>query len=244
MPCGPSRSPPTLPLMSPPVPEDGSGLRDWLDAQGAFAEALAEFQATRPIARSMAMEDVLEAIQPAMEAGFCYSVQWLTPQASQVRLMHTSGWDLISHVEPNDSPWSALADLMGVNYRSDQNAVVTAPAPAAAAEPAPAPPPAPAPAPLPEPDEFGDADLMGEGVPETPVLPEDREPLSEADRETCLAMIRAITSEQRKRFTIAFRSHFNVDKSSRVIAPHIVQVQHQKFIQSFIDELELVGEVT
>ena len=82
---------------------------------------------------------------------------------------------------------------------------------------------------------------MGEGVPETPVLPEDRAALSEADRETCIAMVRAMTPEQRKQFTVAFRSHFNVDKSSRTIAPHIVQIQHQKFIQSFVDELELSG---
>ena len=228
--------------MSPQVPEDPDALAVWIQAQGAFASCLSKFQATQPHAKTMAMEDVLEAIQPAMALGFCYSVTWLDPEHSQVRLMHTSGFDLVSHLEPGDSPWKALADLLGVPTGGKAALAPAAPL-AAVPEPTPEPTPEPpAPAPLPAPDEFGDADLMGEGTPDTPVLPEDREALSEADRETCLAMIRALKTEQRQKFTIAFRSHFKIDKGSRIISPHIVQVQHQKFIQAFVDELELAGE--
>jgi hypothetical protein len=213
----------------------------WLEAQGAFAEALATFQAKRPTAASGSMEAILEAIAPAHDLGFAYSVLQLADEA-HVRLMHRSGWDLSSTAGPDGEWWMELADLLGV--------AVGLAAPAAAAQPEPAPAKAkprpvavvPDPASAAEPDEFADADLMGEGVPETPVLPEDREPLSQADRETCLAMIRAVTPEQRKKFTVAFRSHFNIDKDQKAIAPHIVQVQHQKFIQAFVDELELVGE--
>jgi len=228
--------------MPPQVPEDADGLAVWLKAQGAFASCLSQFQLTNPRAKTMAMEDVLEAIQPAMALGFCYSIQWLDPESCQVRLMHASGWDLVSYLKPNESPWQALADLLGV---PTNGAAQQPPAAALAVVPEPAPEPTPeppAPASLPDPDEFGDADLMGEGTPDSPVLPEDRQALSEADREFCLAMIRNLTAEQRKQFTIAFRSHFNVDKSQRTISPSIVQMQHQKFIQSFVDELELAGE--
>jgi hypothetical protein len=216
--------------MHPPNPETAGGIA----AAAAFAKALAEFQATSPTAASYALEDVLIAMAPARRLGFAYSVQRLI-DGEEISLLHADGF-IIGSIVGSYGPGLALANLLGIHL---------APAGDAAQPPAPkatAPKPQ-APAPVtPDPDEFADADLMGEGVPETPVLPEDRAALNEADRETCLAMIRALTPEQRKSFTVAFRSHFNVDKSSRVIAPHIVQVQHQKFIQSFIDELELSGE--
>jgi hypothetical protein len=245
--CGTSAALPPH-RMTPQLAPDGAAMRAWLEAQGAFAADLAAFQSTNPTTASYDMADVLAAIAPAQQLGFAYSVRWVSDQI-EVRLMHRSGWDLISIDGGN--AWEALADLLGVPLAPAAHVAAAQPEPAPAPAPAPTPAkakvlpvavavvPEPAPTPAAEPDEFADADLMGEGTPDTPVLPEDREPLNEADRETCLAMIRAITPEQRKAFTIAFRSHFNVDKSSRTIAPHIVQVQHQKFIQSYIDELEL-----
>jgi hypothetical protein len=217
--------------MHPPNPETAGGIA----AVGAFVKALAEFQATIPTTTSYALEDVLIAMAPARRLGFAYSVQQLI-DIEEISLLHDAGWS-ISSIVGSHGPGLALANLLGIQLAPAGDAA-QAPEPPAPA-PALADPIAPA---TPDPDEFADADLMGEGVPETPVLPEDRAALNEADRETCLAMIRALTPEQRKSFTVAFRSHFNVDKSSRVIAPHIVQVQHQKFIQSFIDELELSGE--
>ena len=219
--------------MHPPNPETAGGIA----AAAAFAKALAEFQATSPTAASYALEDVLIAMAPAFELGFAYSVQEFPDSESKVSLLHAGGWSIDSTFD-NYGVGHALAWMMGIQLAPAGDAAQP-PAPKATVPKPQAPAPAPA---TPDPDEFADADLMGEGVPETPVLPEDRAALNEADRETCLAMIRALTPEQRKSFTVAFRSHFNVDKSSRVIAPHIVQVQHQKFIQSFIDELELSGE--
>jgi hypothetical protein len=217
----------------------------WLEAQGTFADELATFQATQPTCTSYDMPDVLRAIAPAQQQGFAYSITSLQ-DGFQLRVMHRSGWDLISTLEIGESPWKALALLMGVPVSTSQDASAVQPEQIAvsASEPAcpmPAPVLAAVPEPAEEPDEFADADLMGEGTPETPVLPEDRAALSESDRETCLSLVRALTQEQRKAFTIAFRSHFNVDKNSRTIAPHIVQVQHQKFIQTYVDELELAG---
>jgi hypothetical protein len=219
--------------MHPPNPETAGGIA----AAGAFAKALAAFQATSPTAASYALEDVLIAMAPAFELGFAYSVQQFIDNEAKVSLLHAGGWRIDSSVRRFGAGF-ALANLLGIQLAPAGDAAQPPALKDTASEPQ-APPPPPV---TPDPDEFADADLMGEGVPETPVLPEDRAALSEADRETCLAMIRALTPEQRKSFTVAFRSHFNVDKSSRVIAPHIVQVQHQKFIQSFIDELELSGE--
>ena len=220
--------------MHPPNPETADGIA----AAAAFAKALAEFQGySPPTTTSYAIEDVVTAMGATFfELGFAYSVRQVGEQLTEVRLLHDAGWS-ISSIVGSYGPGFALANLLGIQLAPAGDAA-QAPAPKATA-PDLSTPIAPA---TPDPDEFADADLMGEGVPETPVLPEDRAALNEADRETCLAMIRALTPEQRKSFTVAFRSHFNVDKSSRVIAPHIVQVQHQKFIQSFIDELELSGE--
>jgi len=241
MPCG--HAPRCYPPCMTPLPApDATDPRAWFEAQGAFAADLAAFQATNPMTPSYVMEDVLRAAAPAFKLGFAYSIQWVQDDVAHVRLMHRSGWDLVSVAVSAVGLWESLADLLGITPGQPASAFSTLaePTPAAAPEPvAAAPEPTPTPAPAPDPDEFADADLMGEGTPDTPVLPEDREPLSEADRETCLAMIRAATSEQRKQFNIAFRSHFNIDKSQRTIAPHIVQVQHQKFIQTFLDELEL-----
>jgi hypothetical protein len=218
--------------MHPPNPETAGGIA----AAAAFAKALAEFQAMNPATTSYAMDDVRIAMAPAFELGFAYSVQQLI-DGEEISLLHADGF-IIGSIVGSYGPGLALANLLGIQLAPAGDAAQAPALKDTASEPQ-APPPAPV---TPDPDEFADADLMGEGVPETPVLPEDRAALSEADRETCLAMIRALTPEQRKSFTVAFRSHFNVDKSSRVIAPHIVQVQHQKFIQSFIDELELSGE--
>jgi hypothetical protein len=219
--------------MHPPNPETAGGIA----AAAAFAKALAAFQATSPTAASYALEDVLIAMAPARRLGFACSVQQFIESEPEVRLLHQAGWSINSSGGWG-GPGLALANLLGIQLAPAGDAAQPPALKATAPEP---PTPAPAAPATQEPDEFADADLMGEGVPETPVLPEDRAALSEADRETCLAMIRALTPEQRKSFTVVFRSHFNVDKSSRVIAPHIVQVQHQKFIQTYVDELELAG---
>ncbi len=220
--------------MNPPNPETGSGIA----AAAAFAKALAEFQAMNPATTSYAIEDVQIAMAPAFELGFAYVVQQLI-DGVELSLLHKGGF-IIGSIVGSYGPGLALANLLGIQLELEPIADALQPPALKATAPEP-PTPAPAAPATQEPDEFADADLMGEGVPETPVLPEDRAALSESDRETCLAMIRALTPEQRKSFTVAFRSHFNVDKSSRVIAPHIVQAQHQKFIQSYVDELELAG---
>ncbi len=86
-----------------------------------------------------------------------------------------------------------------------------------------------------------DVDPIGPGAPDTPTLEEDREALSESDRQTSINMIKAMTPDDRKKFTVEFRDHFNVPRESKTISPHFLQVMHQKFLQNFLDELELSG---
>lgn len=210
------------------------------EAQGAFADDLATFQAMRPTCASYQAEDVLQAFAPAHLLGFAYSISHGL-DSIQVSLLHKSGWDRIAAMD-GGNVWELLADLAGIRLGDGTAAAVPespAPAPAApAAQPAPSAPVAEAA----EPDEFGDdVDPIGPGTSDGPTNPEDRQPLSASDRETCLSMIRALTQEQRKEFTVCFRSHFNISRESRTITPHIVQVQHQRFIQLFVDELELSG---
>lgn len=217
-------------------------------AQGAFATDLATFQAMAPTCASYEMEDVLQAFAPAHLLGFAYSISHGL-DSIQVSLLHKSGWDQMAAMDEGNA-WELLAGLAGIRLgdgtatllelvpavaepgsieRLPAGKTMQAPPAAATTEPA-------------EPDEFGDdVDAIGPGTPNGPTNQEDRAPLNESDRETCLAMIRALSPNQRKEFTVAFRSHFNIGRESKTISSHIVQVQHQRFIQLFVDELELNG---
>lgn len=64
------------------------------------------------------------------------------------------------------------------------------------------------------------------------------EPLSEADRATTLDLVKAMTAQQRKSFTIAFRDAFNVPREARAVAPLITQERHRQFVCRFVDEAE------
>ena len=54
-------------------------------------------------------------------------------------------------------------------------------------------------------------------------------------------MLKALPADARRKFTIAFRSHFEVDENVKAVGGCIVQRKHQLFVQDFIDEVELQG---
>lgn len=133
---------------------------------------------------------------------------------------------------------------------------------AAAAPPAVEPEPAPASCPAPEPvacpasaaaaadeqpgpiaqevdDEF--ADLIGQGEPDHPTAPGDHDPLSAADITTAKALIKALQPDQRQAFTAAYRKHFNIPSDVKQVGATVQQMQHLRFIQTFVGELELQG---
>lgn len=240
-------------MSHPPKPLASGDPSALFAAQGAFAADLATFQAMAPTCASYEMEDVLQAFAPAHLLGFAYSISHGL-DSIQVSLLHKSGWDQMAAMD-GGNVWKLLADLAGICLG---DGTATPPEPVLAVAPVAEPgsierlppgktmqaPPAVTTEPTEpaEPDEFGDdVDAIGPGTPNGPTNQEDRAPLNESDRETCLAMIRALTPNQRKQFTVAFRSHFNIGRESKTIASHIVHFQHQRFIQLFVDELELNG---
>ena len=216
----------------------------WIQAHGAMASDLAAYQATAPTAASNDLADVLTAMAPAFSAGFAYSCRLSQDgheRHIEVVLMHRGGWDVSSSIRLDDDadPFAMtgclLAGLLGIRVgvavataqpqqqevSEELEALIQQADEAAAAA---------------EPEEL---DLIGEGSPDHPVPAEQLEPLSKADQATCIAMLKALPPETRQSFTVAFRSHFNVDQNERTISKLITQVQHQLFIQGFLDELEL-----
>lgn len=210
----------------------------WIAAQGALAADLATFQAAKPQARSHAFDDVIEAMGPAFKLGFAYSLKSTAAELT-VTLMHKGGWDLAVSAPAETGAGTLLADLLGIRV-TDAAAIVQLQQDVA--EPVcPMPEPAcPMPLPDPEPEvvPFDVADEVDEFAEES-IPAELLVELSDSDRKTCVAMVKALKPDERKSFTVAFRSHFQVPSSEPSIGKLITQVQHQRFVQSFIDELEL-----
>lgn len=209
-----------------------------------MAADLAAFQATSPVAASHELSDVLQAMAPAFASGFAYTCKLQQSDDAkhlEVLLMHRGGWDVSSSITlaaaGTDDPFAAagllLAGLLGIRVNA---AVATAQQQPEVCEELQAL--------IEQADQASDADddavdLIGEGSPDHQVPAEQLVELSKADHDTCVAMIKALPSDARKSFTVAFRSHFNVDQSERTISKLITQVQHKLFIQGFLDELEL-----
>lgn len=87
-------------------------------------------------------------------------------------------------------------------------------------------------------DEF--ADLI-EGEPDHPTAPGDHDPLSAADITTAKALIKGLQPDQRQAFTAAYRKHFNIPSDVKQVGATVQQMQHLRFIQAFVGELELQG---
>jgi hypothetical protein len=211
----------------------------WLQAHGAFASALADFQITSPQVSEMTLSAVLAAMKPAFKLGFSYTTRW-ADEGLNVTLHHASGWDVDTWLPaPTGANLiaEALADLLGIVLVADAGNVQHAQHEPVAC-PAPQPDPQPQPKPEPEPEHV---DLMGEGSPDHPVDSADLEQLSAGDKKTCVALIKALKPDERSSFAIAFRSHFNVPDTEKTVVGFITQAQHQRFIQNFVDELELQG---
>jgi hypothetical protein len=62
------------------------------------------------------------------------------------------------------------------------------------------------------------------------------DPLTEAERGAALAMVKAMSADQRKSFALAFRHAFSVPREEKAIAPLIQQFQHLQFVDRFTGE--------
>ena len=71
--------------------------------------------------------------------------------------------------------------------------------------------------------------------------PDPSTPLTDEQKAAAVAMIKALTPDQRHAFTISFRDAFRVDRSVKAIAPVIKQLQHLHFCDRW--SIETVGGV-
>jgi len=221
-----------------------------------LCQELAAWQATNPTTPSLDFDAVLAAAAALLNGRFAWSVHFTGdgsadfPVAQNVVLLHVSGASL-STVVPNypEGLGAALAGLLGLRLGEPGKSVLTVGPDAAAS------------AMLDRLIEQSDAaakQSKGKAKPviETLAAPEPEPPvevdelmaaaaddpeLSEADRQTCLAMLKALPADARRSFTIAFRSHFEVDDSVKQVGGCITHERHRLFVQDFIDEIELQG---
>lgn len=220
-----------------------------------LCQELAAWQATNPTTPSLDFDAVLAAAAALLNGRFAWSVHFTGdgsadfPVAQNVVLLHVSGASL-STVVPNypEGLGAALAGLLGLRFGEPGKSVLTVGPDAAAS------------AMLDRLIEQSDAaakqskgkakpatETLAAPEPEPPVevdelMPAADDPeLSEADRQTCLAMLKALPADARRSFTIAFRSHFEVDDSVKQVGGCITHERHRLFVQDFIDEIELQG---
>ena len=228
------------------------------DPSALMCQELVRWQVTGPTTPSLDFDAVLVAAKPLLADRFAWSIHFTGdgskdyPVAQNISVLHASGARL-STVVPNypTGLGEALAGLLGL--RVDAVADAAAHAAAAdeldriieAAKPVKAKAKAKAEAqPLPEPPAVA-ATAETDNTPELDGFADESddgdEPLSEPDKQTCLLMLKALPQDARRKFTIAFRSHFEVDENVKAVGGCIVQRKHLLFVQDFIDEMELQG---
>jgi hypothetical protein len=217
------------------------------DADAAFSAALAEFQ------KDPRESTILAAARRAAGHGFSWFCRPSEPGFFEVRLRHSGGAEISAEGE---SVTALLAGLLGHPLAQDIAVLAAAQAvepeqeygtlsPATRAA-------------LAEADAALDALEAAAGASlalPTPSLaqaaaeslaaatggavveeePDDAERLrlavllTDEQKAACVDMIKALTTDQRRAFTIAFRHSFRVSREEKAIAPLIAEVRHMEF---------------
>ena len=212
--------------------------RQW-QAECVLAEALSSFQADLKPATDFTLAAVVTAAKPAFAMGFSFSVQ-STGEGTVVVLMHKDGAQLSAETSAYDADFALsarlLAGLLGIPVLqqarpSKAGATQAEPSSSAAETGEPLPSPGdPAPQQVATPAEELEHDPLG------------LEPLEPQEIATLTAMLKAMARSDKevwKRFTIAFRSQFQVPSTARTITDRVTQRRHADFIDRF--ERELAG---
>jgi hypothetical protein len=234
----------TTPSTGPPLPSEHTSPheRQW-QAECVLAEALSAFQADLQPATELSLAAVVTAAKPAFSMGFSFSVQ-STGESTVVVLMHKEGAQLSAETSAYDADFALsarlLAGLLGIpvlqqaqpSKAGESTAGASSAASSAAAEAGePQPSPSdPAPQQVASPAEEPEHDPLG------------LEPLEPQEIATLTAMLKAMARSDKevwKRFTIAFRSQFQVPSTARTITDRVTQRRHADFIDRF--ERELAG---
>ena len=238
----------TTPSTGPPLPSEHTSPheRQW-QAECVLAEALSAFQANLKPATELSLAAVVTAAKPAFSMGFSFSVQ-STGESTVVVLMHKDGAQLSAETSAYDTDFALsarlLAGLLGIPVQpqaqpskagaamavsSSAESSAASSAAAEAGEPQPSP-SDPAPQQVASPSEEPEHDPLG------------LEPLEPQEIATLTAMLKAMARSDKeiwKRFTIAFRSQFQVPSTARTITDRVTQRRHADFIDRF--ERELAG---
>jgi hypothetical protein len=196
------------------------------EADASFSAALAAFQAEVPLGIGP-----IEAARLATAHGFCWFSRPIDADFVEVRLRHSGGADSAAE---GSSVAELLAGLLGIVWPQVAQAVEPEEicdsrikCPSEHAEPA----AKPEPLPVQVAAESLAAATSGTVV-EEPVAdpePDPTTPLTDEQRAVAIGMIKSLTAAQRQAFTISFRDAFRVERSVKVIAPVITQLQHLHF---------------
>jgi hypothetical protein len=219
-------------------------------ARAQWADALAQFQAQMAPIHDPSLSKVVQAAAPAFALGFSFSAQALIHENQQllrVSLRHRGGAEEFSEAlapEEGSRAWHELtalllAGLLGIPMSTEirtnepeSQSLACLDNEASAAGSAAAGPAAGV--------QEGADDEWSAPAGSPPVAGDPGlEPLSEEEITTLHAFLAAMAPEARKRFTIAFRHHFQVPREVRTIKDRITQRRHKAFIDQF--ERELAG---
>ena len=89
----------------------------------------------------------------------------------------------------------------------------------------------------PEPVVAVEAQPQPEPKPQAEQLePDPTTPLSDEQKAAAIGMVKMMNAEQRKAFTISFRSAFSVPREEKAVGPLIQQLQHLHFVDRFTVE--------
>jgi hypothetical protein len=234
-------------------------------AEREMADALSAFQSQVEPAAELTLQAVVLAAKPAFRLGFCFSVR-STDEGTAVLLMHRSGAQQSAESESYDDNFQLsarlLAGLLGIPVgqpprpSKPEESTSTPESAEPCQPPAPTPPAErqqPAIAPESTALDTPDAEPTGEPDPEdwlegeeevdastTGELDPALEPLSAEEISTLTAMLKELARSDKeawKRFSGAFRSHFEVPRTARTIVDRITQRRHADFIDRFEQEL-------
>jgi hypothetical protein len=177
------------------------------DADAAFSTALAKFQnEVRP-----GLSPV-QAARSASAHGFSWFCRPSEPGFIEVRLRHSGGADVAAE---GTSVSELLAGLLGLVWPGEAQADESEPTPADTAEP--------------EPVQAAAESLAAATCGVVIDEPDPTTPLTADQKAVAISMIKGLTADERKSFTISFRSAFAVDRSVNAIAPVITELRHLHF---------------
>ena len=222
------------------------------DSDCQFNASMAEFQAEVTPISELSLVAVIEAARPAFRLGFSYAIRQ-DSEGLDVLLRHSGGGEDMSSVLSGTviSPALLLAGLLGIplampaqasnpdqhtnepeGVQPEQNAIdaLTESQPEVIAEPAAGPTPE-------------EPDLIGPDSPDN--IPGDHPSLrllAPEEIEAAVGLIKVMTAQSRKSFTIAFRNAFEVPDNVMRIAGEITQLRHLQFIDRF--NLEAAGGIS